>query len=42
MADIAAVFHWSLAELSALPIDELMHWRGLAISRWNRMNGAED
>lgn len=27
MADVAVVFHWSLAELCALPLGELIAWR---------------
>lgn len=42
MADIAAVFHWPLSEIRALDPVELLHWRRLAIERWNRMNGKED
>lgn len=41
MADIAAVFHWPLAELAAMDLAELILWRGLAIERWNRMHKAE-
>jgi len=41
IADIAAVFHWPLAELLAMPIDDLAHWRELAVARWNRMQGGE-
>jgi len=42
MADIAAVFHWSLASLEALPLDRLLHWRELAVDRWNTMQGKAD
>lgn len=42
IAEIAAVFHWSLAELRALELDELMAWRRRAIATWNRMNRTED
>ena len=38
MADIAAVFHWSLAELRTLTVDELVAWRNRAVDSWNRMN----
>jgi len=38
MADIAAVFHWSHAELMAMEIDELVSWRERAVAVWNRMN----
>ena len=39
MADIAAVFHWSEAELAAMPLDALLDWQRLAVVRWNRMQG---
>ncbi|MEE2748872.1 MAG: GpE family phage tail protein [Pseudomonadota bacterium] len=26
IADIAAIFHWSLSDLIALPLDELSTW----------------
>lgn len=41
MAEIAAVFHWSLSELSALELDELLDWRERAVAAWNRMNGSK-
>jgi hypothetical protein len=37
MADIAAIFHWPLSEISALSLDELILWRSLAVASWNRM-----
>ncbi len=37
MADIAAIFHWSLAELDAMPIEDLIAWRKRAADR----SGAE-
>lgn len=39
MADIAAVFHWPLSELQALPVDELVAWRERAVVSFNRMWG---
>lgn len=39
MATIAAVFHWPLATMEDMPIEELMTWHELAIERWNRMWG---
>jgi len=42
MADIAAVFHWSLADLLAMDVMELFAWRDRAVARWNRMQGAEE
>ncbi|WP_103094550.1 GpE family phage tail protein [Novosphingobium guangzhouense] len=38
MAQIAAVFHWPLSELEALPVDALIAWRERAVAIWNRMN----
>ncbi|MEM7270751.1 MAG: GpE family phage tail protein [Pseudomonadota bacterium] len=40
MADIAAIFHWSLPELRALTLDELMDWRERAIERLPKPPGA--
>ena len=42
MADIAAVFHWPLSEIAALPLDDLILWRGRAVESWNRMQGGGD
>ncbi|MCH8686453.1 GpE family phage tail protein [Pedomonas mirosovicensis] len=33
MADIACVFHWSLSEMSAMAVSELMAWRARAAAR---------
>lgn len=33
MADLATIFHWSLADLCALSLTELMEWRERAIER---------
>lgn len=41
MADIAAIFHWSKAELDALTLPELLDWRERAVERWNLMRGKE-
>jgi hypothetical protein len=41
MADVAAVFHWSEAEMDAMDPDVLMDWRGRAIARFKAMNGVE-
>lgn len=38
IADLALIFHWSLTELEALPIDELIIWRDIAVERWNAMH----
>lgn len=42
MADIAIIFHWPSSEMAAFTLDELQHWHTLAVSRWNRMNSAEN
>lgn len=33
MADIAAIFHWSLRDMEAMSIDELSRWREHAAKR---------
>lgn len=33
MADLAAVFHWSVADMVDFTLDELMAWRARAIAR---------
>jgi hypothetical protein len=42
MADLAAIFHWSLAEIEALDLADLIAWHGLALARWNRMWGTRE
>lgn len=34
MANIATVFHWSLSEMKALPLDELIDYHELALERF--------
>ncbi|NKJ40813.1 GpE family phage tail protein [Novosphingobium sp. SG720] len=41
MADIAAVFHWPLSELSQMDLADLLAWRTRAVAVWNRMNKPE-
>ncbi|MBX9860653.1 MAG: GpE family phage tail protein [Sphingomonas sp.] len=41
MADIAAIFHWPLDVMLAMPVDELFAWQRRAAERWNRMQGSE-
>lgn len=41
MADIAAVFHWSPETMDRMDVLELMRWRGLAVERFNAMNGKD-
>ena len=38
MADIAAVFHWSLESMAAMSLPELMGWQRRAVERHNQMN----
>ncbi len=38
MAEIAAIFHWPLAEIAALDMTALLYWRNAAVRAWNRMN----
>lgn len=38
MADIAGIFHWSLAELEALDLEELLGWHARATGFWNRIH----
>jgi hypothetical protein len=33
MADLAAVFHWTPADMDPMPIEELMAWRERARQR---------
>lgn len=42
MADIAAAFHWSIAEMDALPLDELLEWQTRAIDRLKAIHGGGD
>ena len=39
MADIATIFHWSLASMQEMDPDDLFAWRDRAVVRWNRMQG---
>ena len=34
MAEVAAILHWPLPELQAMPLDELLDWHGRAIAFW--------
>ena len=38
MGDLAAIFHWPLDQLLALPLDQLVKWHGIALDRWKAMN----
>ncbi|WP_260925399.1 GpE family phage tail protein [Novosphingobium sp. 9] len=42
MADIAAIFHWTAADMDHFSIDELFDWRERAVTIWNRMQGNKD
>nr|WP_107717145.1 MULTISPECIES: GpE family phage tail protein [unclassified Novosphingobium] len=41
MADIAAVFHWPIADLAAMDLADLLEWHRRAVAAWNRMNKPE-
>lgn len=38
MTDIAAIFHWPLADMEAMPLPELSAWRERAVGWHNRIN----
>lgn len=38
IADICLLYPWTLTELEAKPIDELIIWRDIAVTRWNAMH----
>lgn len=38
MAEIAAIFHWPLADLLTMDLPDLIMWRNLAAKIWNRQN----
>lgn len=38
MADVAAIFHWRPQDMDRLSLAELMHWRALAVERYQEMN----
>lgn len=40
MADIAAIFHWSHAELSAMSLPELIQWQNRAVNWYNETHKA--
>ncbi|MXO73602.1 GpE family phage tail protein [Alteraurantiacibacter buctensis] len=39
MADIAGIFHWSLADMQGLELDDLVDWHGRAVDFWKRTQG---
>lgn len=41
MAQVAFFFHWSLAEMDAMPLEELMDWRERAVNIHNQLHQAE-
>ena len=41
MADIAYVFHWSLASMDAMELLELLHWHQLAVMLNNKLNSPQ-
>jgi hypothetical protein len=42
MADVAFVFHWSPEWLLSRAASEILEWRDLALSRWQRAYGASE
>ncbi|MXF04480.1 GpE family phage tail protein [Escherichia coli] len=41
IADIAFIFHWSFADLWALPLPELLDWWRRAIERFRMTHAAK-
>lgn len=41
MAHVAFFFHWPLAELDAMPPEELLDWRERAVSIHNQLHQTE-
>ncbi|TMJ19012.1 MAG: GpE family phage tail protein [Alphaproteobacteria bacterium] len=41
MADIAFVFHWPPDRLDEMELGELIHWRALAVQRFNDVHKGE-
>lgn len=41
MAQVAFFFHWPLAELDAMPLEELLDWRERAVSIHNQLHQTE-
>jgi hypothetical protein len=41
MADIAVIMNQPIPVLEAMELEDIGHWHGLAIDRYNRMNGGE-
>lgn len=37
MADLAVIFHWSLSEMAALELEDLLAWHGRAVERFKAM-----
>ncbi|WP_366656639.1 GpE family phage tail protein [Fodinicurvata sp. EGI_FJ10296] len=42
MADIAAVFHWPLADLERLEVSELAFWHDKAVKRYQAMSQTKE
>lgn len=38
-ADLATIFHWSIAEMDEIYFDELAKWHTLAIKRLEKLHG---
>lgn len=41
MADLAYINGWRPVDMDPLSLSELMHFRAMAIDRWNRTHGGE-
>lgn len=41
MTNVAAIFHWSLADMEAMPLAELATWSERAVSWFNHAHGAK-
>ena len=42
MADLAMLFHWRPADMQAMELGELLHWRSLAVERHNQLNATPE
>lgn len=41
MTELAAIFHWSLADMERLTLPELLAWHGRAVAWWNRVHAGK-
>ena len=42
MTDLAAIFHWSLPDMQAMTIDDLIFWRERAGTWWNEVHAKKE